>query len=131
GVAVGEDGSATVVGATLSADFPATPGAFDASYNGGDYSGDAFVARLSEDGSSLLYATFLGGFYEDEALGVAVGSDGSATVVGLTYSFDFPTTPGAYATTPSDTGDGFVTRLSPDGASLLYSTFLGGTESLD
>jgi len=124
GVVVAADGSATVVGWVESSDFPTTTGAYDENYNG-DF--DAFVTRLSADGTSLIYSTFLGGVYSDQAYGVATGTDGSATVAGFTSSPDFPATSGAYDETYNGDGDAFVTRLSADGTSLLHSTFLGGT----
>jgi hypothetical protein len=126
-VGVGGDGAATVAGYTTSADFPTTPGAFDESFNGGLH--DAFVARLSADGTSLLWSTYLGGTSVDPVYAVAVGTDGAATVAGYTASPDFPITPGAYDETfKGGDRDAFVARLSPDGASLLYSTYLGGTD---
>ena len=96
-MAVGADGSATVVGSTYSSDFPATPGAYDTNNN--DVYTDAFVTRLSPDGSALIYSTFLGGTGGDYAYNVAVGADGVATVAGVTSGDGFPTTPGAYDTT--------------------------------
>ena len=119
-----EDGSVIVSGATFSSDFPTTPGAFDPTHNG-DH--DAFVARLSADGSALLYSTFLGGSDVDKGWGMAVHpSDGTAFVVGRIRSSDFPTTPGAFDPTHNGDWDAFVTRLEADGGALLYSTFLGG-----
>jgi hypothetical protein len=112
---------------TNSSDFPTTPGAYDRSFNG-DY--DVFVAKLTADGSSLLYSTFLGGKALESAAGIAVDAAGAAFVTGDTYSSDFPTTPGAYDTNFSGgypgPSDSFVAKLSADGSILLYSTFLGG-----
>jgi hypothetical protein len=113
------------VGKSELQDIPTTPGAFDTSHNGAS-GGDGFVTRVSSDGSALLYSTFLGSTSVDEARDLAVGADGSATVVGSTFSETFPTTPGAFDPSFNGWRDAFVTRLSPDGAALLYSTFLGG-----
>ncbi len=128
-LAVDAQGTATVAGATSSTDFPTTSGAFDTSFNGGNY--DAFVTRLSPTGSSLVYSTFLGGGggSGDEARALALDVRGAVTVAGTTASTDFPTTPGAFGT--SNNGgpynlDAFVTQLSPTGSNLVYSTFLGG-----
>jgi hypothetical protein len=126
GIAVDGAGGAYVTGKTTSADFPATPGAFDTTYNGG-YDGDAFVAKVAAGGSALAYATFLGGTNSERGLGIAVPVSGQAYVTGYTGSADFPTTPGALQGTYQGVNDGFLTRLSPDGGALAYSTFLGGS----
>jgi hypothetical protein len=112
-----------VTGTTQSADFPTTPGANDTSYNGGD---DVFVCKLSADGSALLYSTFLGGKFGEFSRALAVDSSQQVYVTGEAWSADFPTTPGANDTWPNGGGDVFVCKLSADGSTLLYSTFLGG-----
>jgi hypothetical protein len=117
-------GSAYVTGYTTSTDFP-TQGALDPDWNGTD----AFVAKLSPSGDTLVYSTFLGGTGEDAGEAIAVGSDGSAFLVGITTSTDFPTTVGA----PNRTHNGgftdaFVAKLDPAGMSLAYATYLGGTQ---
>lgn len=117
-------GAATIAGHTLSADFPTTPGAYATGYNGGIY--DAFVTRLSPTGANLIYSTFLGGKTSDFARALALDTRSAATIVGLTTSTDFPTTPGAFDTSHNGHDDAFVTRLSPTGARVIYSTFLGG-----
>ncbi len=127
GLAVGPDGDVYVCGRTTSSDLPVTAGAFDTTYAA---EGDAWVARVSASGTSLVYATYLGGVRDDVALDLVVGSGGEATVVGYTRSADYPSTPGAFDPTyngPSDVTDGFVTRLNSAGTALLYSTFVGGT----
>jgi hypothetical protein len=95
---------------------------------------DAFVIRLSPTGSSLLYSTFLGGMGEDgagDANALALDEQGAATVAGYTRSSDFPTTLGAFDTSFNGVADAFVTRLTPAGSSLVYSTFLGGGTGSD
>ncbi len=123
-IAVDAAGNAYVTAWTISARFPTTPGAFDTSLNG-DY--DAFVAKLNADGASLAYGTFLGGTGVDFGLGIAVDAAGNAYVTGSTDSTNFPTTPGAFDTSYDANDDGFVARLSADGASLHYGTYLGGS----
>jgi hypothetical protein len=131
-IVVDAQGNAYLTGGTYGqGSFPTTPGAFNtAGHNGGR---DAFVTKLSSDGSSLVYSTFLGGADHDEGYGIAVDASGRAYVTGYTYSSDFPTTLGAYK--PSATvgfglvQEAFVTRLSADGSSLSYSTYLGGSNS--
>lgn len=129
-IAVGDGECAYVTGTTHSRDFPSTPGAFDPSNNGDD---EVFVAKFAPDGDALVYATFLGGWDYDWGGGIAVDETGKATVTGMTVSFDFPTTPGAFDTSHNNPAsfDAFVSRLNADGSSLEYSTFLGGNREDD
>ena len=92
---------------------------------------DAFVAKVSADGSQVLYFTALSGLTTDIASALAVGPDGSAYVAGYTSSPDFPVTPGAYQTTNNGGGtqEGFLTKLNPSGA-ISYSTFLNGPSTI-
>src|SRR6266571_4564355 len=123
-IAVDRDGSAYVIGTTNGADFPATAGTLDASFNG---LLDVFVTKLNATGSVLIYSTFLGGSDADQGLGIAVDANGAAYVTGSASSADFPTTAGAFDTTYNGSGDAFVTKLDPSRSALDYSTFLGGT----
>jgi hypothetical protein len=123
GIAVDGAGDAYVHGHTFSADFPTTVGAFDTSFNG-DF--DAFVTKLNPAGTGLAYSTYLGGRDYEEGLGIAVDAGGHAYVTGFTLSEDFPTTPGAFDTSFTGVGDGFVTKLNPTGTALAYSTYLDG-----
>jgi hypothetical protein len=75
----------------------------------------------------LAYSTYLGGSADESSLGIAVDSAGNAYVAGGTTSSDFPTTPGAYQTTCAPCGVAFVTKLNADGSTLVYSTYLGGS----
>ncbi|MBI3734395.1 MAG: SBBP repeat-containing protein [Chloroflexi bacterium] len=124
-IAVDASGAAYVTGYTRSSAFPTTPGAFDTSYNGGPY--DAFVTKLNASGSALLYSTFLGGSSDDYGYGIAVDVSGAAYVTGYTASSGFPTTPGAFDTSYNGGFDVFVTKLNASGSTLVYSTFLGGS----
>lgn len=88
---------------------------------------DAFVTKLAPDGS-FVFSTFLGGENEDNGTSVAAGSDGSIYVAGVTSSLDFPIRSALPAMHGDPQGTAFVSKLSPDGQHLLYSTFFGGTK---
>jgi hypothetical protein len=120
GVDVDASGAAYVAGMTNSPDFPTTPGAYDTVYQGAQGRNEAFVAKISPDGTTLVYSTFLGTTDSTQAFGLAVDGSGSAYVAGTT-GVNYPTTPGAFDRT---SGQCFVTKLSADGSSLVYSTFL-------
>ena len=83
-----------------------------------------FVTRLNPTGTALDFSTFLGGAGRDVGNGIAVDAAGSAYVTG-TAGAGFPTTPGAYDTS-GVSGDAFITKLTPAGDALAYSTLLGG-----
>jgi len=128
-IAVNEKEEAFVAGATYSSDFPTTAEAAQRMPGGGR---DAFVAKLSADGSRLLYATYLGGTGDEEARGIALDQAGEAHVAGVTESDNFPVTANAAIKTASCRGGGvcshgFVSKLSADGSRWLYSTVLGGS----
>jgi hypothetical protein len=120
-VAVDPSGSAYVVGLTDSTDFPTTPGAYRTSITPGEFV--SFVAKLSPSGSALVYATYIGGTTTTHG-SIEVDAAGSAYVAGDTFGA-YPTTPGAFDTTPSGSRDVFLTKLTPGGDALAYSTFLG------
>jgi hypothetical protein len=131
GIAIDGSGNAYITGWTVCRStictFP-TINAFQPNYAGG-YN-DAFVTKINSNGSSLAYSTYLGGgkilnATEDWGEAIAVDTAGSAYVTGYTYAPDFPVTSGAFDTARAGL-DAFVTKFTPDGASLLYSTFIGG-----
>jgi beta-propeller repeat-containing protein len=126
GIALDSSGNAYVTGFAGSTQFPTTIGAFQTTFGGGFL--DTFVTKLNPDGSGLVYSTYLGGSDDEEGLGIAVDSSGSAYVTGWTFSIDFPTTTGAFQTTLGGFQDVFVTKLNPNGSALVYSTYLGGND---
>jgi hypothetical protein len=126
GLAVDGAGDVYAAGPTTSTDFPTTPGAFQSTYGGGAF--DGFAAKISADGSSLLYGTYLGGSGDDRAEAVAVDAAGSAYVTGRTKSSDFPTTPGAFDPHYHAAQDVFVVKLTPAADGLAYGTYLGGNQ---
>lgn len=134
GIALDSSGDAYLTGATPSTDFPVTAGAFQTACGGGCAGStvDAFVAKLKSNGSTLLYATYLGGSSNDQGNGIAVDSSGDAYVTGITFSADFPTTPGAYRTSCAGNcaaGKAFLTEFNPTGSTAIDSTYLGGTSA--
>lgn len=121
-IAVDSGGNAYVTGDTYSTDFP-TVGPLQSKNAGGD---DAFVAKLNAAGTALLYSTYFGGSSSDAAYGIAVDSAGSAYLAGSTLSTDLPT---VNPTQGKSAGsfDAFVAKVGPSGASLWFSTYLGGS----
>jgi hypothetical protein len=124
-----------VAGETLSSDFPTSVDAYDRQLNNGEDSQDVFIAKLTSNLQSLLASTYLGGS-ESDGLGyddpqetdksIALDSNGNVYVTGMTFSDDFPTTPGAYITssTRKDSDDTFVAKLKGDLTNLLASSYL-------
>ncbi len=124
GVAVDSAGSAYVTGWTSSTNFPTTVGAYNTAGNGSE----AFVTKLSPDGSSIVYSTYLGGSGTNYGYGIAVDANGDAYVSGMTTAANFPTTAGAPDTSMGSSGQvAFVTKLNAAGTGLVYSTYVGGT----
>lgn len=125
-IAVDGAGNAYIIGYTNSNEttFPVIVGP-DLSYNGGQ---DTFVAKLSTDGSQLLYAGYIGGSGNDFGNGIAVDGGGNSYIVGTTTSTEatFPVTVGPDLTF-SDPGEGYVAKINADGASLIYAGYIGGS----
>ena len=130
-IAVDIDGKAYIVGDTVNTDFGIdenpTPKNFALTGNS-----DVFIARYNEDGTELEYLTFLGGDKNDTVAGLALDSSGAAYLTGTTSSANFPVE-NAFKQTIDEGApeaaavgaDAFVTKLSPDGSKLVYSTYLG------
>jgi hypothetical protein len=134
-------GSATV-------GFLTTAGAYQPNFAGGAYAPaqNAFLAKIDPNlsgSASLLYGTYLGGSLndfgynggnagEDVGTGIAVDASDNAYIVGRTYSTNFPTTAGAFQKNNGGGLDVFVAKFNPSlsgAASLVYSTYLGGSGS--
>ncbi len=121
---IDNQGRLLVAGYTASPNFPATPGALQGSLDGLH---DGFVACMSADGSSLIYSTLIGGSDRDYLHDLVAGPSGEAMLVGYTFSADFPVTSGAFDPTYNGYGDTWVACVSPNGDSLRFSTYLGGS----
>ena len=137
GIAIDSMGSAFIAGETDSTDFP-TAHALQPETGGPlDFPDDAFVSKISADGQTLVYSTYLGGSRQDRAAAIAVDTFGSAYVTGTTVSPDFPHSFGAADPNCGNDGscdstlninglvtvDAFITKLNPEGSAIAYSTF--------
>jgi hypothetical protein len=135
GIAVDGAGNAYVTGTTRSAaaTFPETPGVFQAELANPQaaFPQDAFVAKVNPTGSSLSYATFLGGNSSESGYDIAVDGGGNAYVTGTTGSTapSFPATAGVFQPQNAGNGDAFVVKVNPTGSALVFATFLGGTNT--
>ncbi len=128
-----------VLGTTSSADFPTTAGTFQQKYAGGTCAppsgrpcNDAFIVKLDGAGPRIAYSTYFGGASEDVPSRLAVDGAGHAYIGGWTRSRNLPTARPLQADcrpsySSADCGDGFVAKISPDGGSLVYGTYLGGS----
>jgi hypothetical protein len=116
--------------------FPTTLGAFDRTFNGGRRIGqihdatDAFVLKLSADGSKLLYSTFIGSSANDLARAIELLPTGELLVGGTAWDVHWfqkglPTTRGAYKHKPGGISDGWVAKVSADGSKLIFCTYFG------
>jgi hypothetical protein len=136
-VAVDSTGSAYVTGYTSSTNFPTVAGSFQTTCGGGTACStthiNAFVSKLNSTGTALVYSSYLGGSTKDYGYGIAVDGSGNAFIAGTTYSVDFPATAGSYQPTCGAglcaDGAGFITEVNPTGSGLVYSTYLGGTNT--
>jgi len=115
-------GNIYLTGLTTSTNFP-TP--VDALYPTNTGGADAFVLELDPTGTNLVYSTYLGGASNDQGWDIAVDANGSAYVIGLSASTNFPTT-NAFQSALAGPDDVFVAKLNPGGTALDYATFLGG-----
>lgn len=137
-IAVDSLGSAYIVGQTASTNFPTTAGVVQPARAGGF---DAFVTKLDPSGSTRIFSTFLGGNVvgdlatspDDSATAVALLPGSGARdvfVAGLTECSDFPgTSAGAQPDFSGGVADGFAVRLNATGTALVYSTYIGGSDS--
>ncbi len=130
-IAVDAQGRAWVAGHTSSKRFATTANAIQAAYAGGRR--DAFLVRLTEDGSNADYVSYLGGSFhgdvdpDESVAAIRVDHRGFLVIAGSTYSPDFPGRR-ALQDRPGGVEDAFVMKLDADNREIVYSTFWGGTK---
>jgi hypothetical protein len=113
-------------GSTYSTNFPISSGPYQRTNKAGT-GGTAFVTKMNQAESALIFSTYLGGSVSDYAQGIGLDSSDNVTISGQTSSPDFPLTASAFQKT---NGSLFVSKLSANGESLLFSTFAGGSLNL-
>jgi gliding motility-associated-like protein len=128
-------------GVAFAIGYPTTVGAYQTNYNGGVFGTDIVLTKYSQDGSSLIYSTYLGGS-SDEVPHSLIVFESQLYMMGTTGSIDYPSTANSYDNTfnsgPPLAGGGIginynngcdivVSKFSEDGSQLLSSTFLGGS----
>ncbi|MBI5374276.1 MAG: SBBP repeat-containing protein [Candidatus Schekmanbacteria bacterium] len=112
-----------ITGKTEFCNYPTTPGAYDTTCN---YGPDIFVSKLDNNLSTLLSSTFIGGIMQDVARAIAIDPYGNVIISGITSSYDYPKTSGAYDTSYNGSNDGFVSKFNSSLTLLMASTFIGG-----
>jgi uncharacterized protein DUF3471/beta-propeller repeat-containing protein len=129
GITVDDAGYIYIAGGTHSSDFPITEGSYDTSFNGeGVWAGDVFLTKLNPTGTEIIFSTFIGGEVEETVgtEGIRIDSKGNIIIVGTTRSHDFPLTRGVIDKEITQM-HGFLSKFSPDGKKLLFSTFFGSS----
>jgi hypothetical protein len=126
GIAVDGSKNVYVTGNTISSNFP-LQNPTQSTFGGNTDFGDAFVAKLSPSGTSLLFSTYLGGSSYEQALGIAVDSGQNIYATGATASSNFPTHNALQSTFGGggSQGDAYVTKFNSSNA-IVYSTYFGG-----
>ena len=124
-IALDGEGNAYIVGGTSALGFlpPLVPGPV-----GDAGTTDAFVAKVSADGSALLALSRIGGSMNDRAQDISVDADGNVYITGTTDSPDFPVAVGPDLSYNGGFRDAFVAKLNSDLTALTYSGFVGGSE---
>jgi len=123
GLDIDNSGNTYVVGMTESPTYPVTTGACGQIFTG---DGMAFVTKIEPSGDSLVYSAIIGGSVTESAIAIAVDTSGAAYVAGETTSPNFPVWHAMDTTVEEGDQDIFISKISPDGSSFIYSTYLGG-----
>ena len=137
-IAVDTNGNAYIAG-TANSPLPVTAGAFQTEYKPATCTdilpnlppqihpcGQAFAAKLTADGTALVYLTFLGAS-NSYGSRISVDAQGNAWITGMVWSSDLPVTAGAFQTALNGRENAFVLKLNPAGSGVLFATYLGGS----
>lgn len=124
GISIGENGSIYVAGSTNSTDFPL----YQSIGTGINGAYDIFVTKLTSDGKSLVYSTYVGGNRDDIATAAKLAADKGMFVTGYTTSTNFPVTGGAYQSKLNGREDIFILKLSSSGKTIDQATYIGGSD---
>lgn len=117
--------------------YPTTPGAFSRTYGGGSstdrfgrymFPCDITLSKYSPDGSSLIYATYIGGAHNEYPHSIVVDKNGNLIVFGTTYSLNYPTSTNAFQKFNNGISDIIFSKFNANGTGLIGSTFLGGSD---
>ncbi len=137
-ITIDSEKNAYIVGITRSSDFPTTSNAYQRKYNDtseSDKFSDVFVVKLNANGTNILNSTYLGGISKDAGYGIAFDKNKNVIISGYTESVNFPITESAFDQILNDgdvnagIGDIFVSKLTKDLSSLIFSTYIGGAGS--
>jgi hypothetical protein len=121
-LAIDSSGNLYICGYTYSSTGFPLKNAYNSTHSGDS---DAFIMKLNNDGNQILYSTYLGALNSDVANGIEVDEQGNSYITGYTYSSNFPNVSG-FSNEMATSPDVFLSKLSPEGNNLLYSSFLGG-----
>jgi hypothetical protein len=129
-LALDREGNLIVAGETHSVDLPTTDDAFQPEYAGGSAFGygDGFIARLTPDGSKLLYCSYFGGNGDDKINAIAIDKEGNPCVTGTTDSKDLPLKNALQPQPGGGETEGFIAKFDTTLTHLIFSTYLGGED---
>jgi hypothetical protein len=127
-IALDRDGNVVLVGETHSTDMPTTDDAFQLDYAGGSAFGygDGFIAKITPDGSRLLYCSYFGGSGDEKINGLAIDVAGNVCITGQTDSRDLPLKNALQPKLGGGDTDGFVAKFDSTLTNLVFSTYFGG-----
>lgn len=124
-IVIDGSGNAYITGYAVSTNYDITAGAYQTTFGGAFFFGDAIVTKINSTGSALVFSTYLGGSDDDFGQGIAIDASNNVYITGYTYSGNYDLQ-SAFQSTLSGFTDAVVTKLNSTGTGLLFSTYLGG-----